>query len=375
MRQITLLPAITGNENYITIRDSIRATRNLPNESYLIGSEEVNATNLEDLATAFDAKLPELIPDEMKSVYQTFIGDREVNWLKALGVKGLQKNLLKYRESLLPIVEKMEAYGYVDTLIKGRTVFEHLQPVRVDTMKVRSLIDGGTHLNSFLPKTGSYCEPIRYSHGSRTGRLTVKSGPRVLTLSKENRGILKSRYPNGSIYIIDFICLEPRLALYATGRKSEIDIYGEIANITGETRAKSKIATLSFIFGASSHDYMSDNLKRYIHNHFAVNSLLRTIVDCEGRNGFGRNLHVEEERHLIPHWVQSTAVDVCLLGFSDLVKKIENLADPLFLVHDALFIDIPENNLRLISDIVKEGLMVSPYGHFPVSLKSLCDAE
>lgn len=374
MREISLLPDFTGTNGCITLRNTLRVSSKPPLDSYLVGSHEIKATSLEDIAEAFDVELPQLISPEFQAIYKTFLCGEKVDWSKALGSRKFAQTVKTYRENIIPLVEKIEETGYVETLIKGREIFENLQPIKVNKVKVRSLIEAGEHLESFLPTNEEYCKPVVYSHGSRTGRLTVKSGPRVLTLPKEHRGILRSRYPGGKIHIIDFACLEPRLALYAVGKTAELDIYGEIAKMTGESRALTKIAILSFIYGAASNDSNSQ-LKRFVRRHFCINELQRLIIDDNGKNGFGRPLHVEEERLLIPHWVQSTAVDVCLLGFSNLVKEISHLIDPLFMVHDALFIDAPPENLRLISGIISNGLMVSPYGHFPVSLKSIDESE
>jgi len=167
---------------------------------------------------------------------------------------------------------------------------------------------------------------------------------------------------------VDFVSIEPRLALHAVGKTSPGDIYEDISKISSESRAKTKIATLSLLYGAASSDLVSDKLRRHVRDYFSVTELMKKIESHNGKNGYGRPLHIEEERLAIPHWVQSTAVDVCLLGFSELAQKLSGIADPLFMIHDALYLDVPESNTQRLSEILQGGIMVSPYGKFQVSL-------
>lgn len=368
MREITLLPRVTGSDRIISMREKLKTVNRPQDDSYLVGSDSISSCSLEDLLTAFSVEMPSLIPPEKLAVYKTYLGEDNVDWSLALGSKGLASELRRYRDELVEIVEDIESTGYVDTLIRGRKIFEMLSPIRVDAVKVRSLIDAGEQLSSFTPSVFGECDPIRYTHGTKTGRLRVESGPKVLTMSKAHRNIVTSRYPGGKIMSVDFISLEPRLALFTVGKTSTGDIYEEISRESGESRAKTKIATLSFLYGAAASDLVSDRLRRTVREYFNVQELHSRIVDCNGKNGYGRPLHVEEERLLIPHWVQSTAVDVCLLAFSELAEKLIGIADPLFLVHDAMFLDVPSASTAKLAEIISLGLIVSPYGLFHLSL-------
>jgi len=368
MREITISGEMIGIDRFVTVRNRLATSKSHDEASYAIGFPNIKSTSLEDIFTAFDKKVPDVIPPERVRMYQEYLGSKEVNWSLALGNQGLASELRRFRSEVLPLIEDIEGTGYVETLIKGRGIFERLEPIRVDTVKVRSLIEAGEPLDSFLPAAGSECDSIRYTHGTKTGRLRVDSGPRVLTLSKQHRRILASKYPGGKIMSVDFISLEPRLALHAVGKKSAGDVYEDISRQSGEPRSKTKIATLSFLYGAAASDGVGDKLKRYVREFFNVKELVRRIEECGERNGYGRPLHVDEERLLIPHWVQSTAVDVCLLGFTSLAESLAGIADPLFLVHDAMFLDVPAENIEKLSGIISEGVMVSPYGRFPLSL-------
>ena len=63
---------------------------------------------------------------------------------------------------------------------------------------------------------------------SITGRMTITSGPNILTLKRGHRKILRSRYPGGKIVEIDIRAAEPRVVLALVGKKVEGDVYTEI---------------------------------------------------------------------------------------------------------------------------------------------------
>lgn len=375
MREITLLPEATGTGRCIAIRQRPHTVPEPDEDSWLLGATGVRANSLEDLVTAWGRSLPGLIPVSYRNAYGTWLGpDADIDWSRALTPRGLAGRIQQFRSELIPLVETLEATGYLETLARGRRILERLEPIHVDTSRVRCLVDAGEPIDSFLPAFGSVCSPIHYRHDTKTGRLRVESGPRVLGMNKKHRGVIRSRYPRGSIMSIDFVSLEPRLALMAVGESPRGDVYEEISRASGYSRAKAKIATLSFLYGAGASGGVEEKLKRHVKEYFRVQSLQELIASTPGTNGYGRPIEPEEPRLMIPHWVQSTAVDVCLLGFSQLAETLAGLCDPLFLVHDALFVDVPADNTGELSRIINEGIMVQPFGNFSLSLNGLDEA-
>lgn len=60
------------------------------------------------------------------------------------------------------------------------------------------------------------------------------------------------------------------------------------------------------------------------------------------------------------HYVQSTAVDVAMLGFLNILEYVEELGKqedivPIFILHDALILDIHKNSFSLINGLCKLG--------------------
>jgi ABC-type microcin C transport system duplicated ATPase subunit YejF len=63
---------------------------------------------------------------------------------------------------------------------------------------------------------------------------------------------------------------------------------------------------------------------------------------------------------LINHYVQSTAVDISLQGFLNILqflKEMDRLLDivPLFILHDAIILDVNENAFTLLNALCKIG--------------------
>jgi hypothetical protein len=79
-------------------------------------------------------------------------------------------------------------------------------------------------------------------------------------------------------------------------------------------------------------------------------------------NHYGRPIHCPEtpSYKLLNYYIQSTAVDVALLGFSNIVNRIykaslQEKIVPIFILHDALFVDIHEDYYYLVDKLCKAG--------------------
>ena len=92
-------------------------------------------------------------------------------------------------------------------------------------------------------------------------------------------------------------------------------------------------------------------------------------------NFWGRTLwnnHATEENIILNNYVQSTAVDVALSGFSKVYSRLnKNQAKPNFIIHDALMNDIEEIYIDEFVKEVKQGYNCNILGHFPISIEDL----
>jgi len=240
-------------------------------------------------------------------------------------------------------------------------------------------------IRSFKPIRG-YSNKVYYNTLSNvTGRLTVKSGPSILTLPKKYRSILETRFSQGSIISIDFSSLEPRLCLKLSGKNANQDLYQEINSILdlNLNRSVIKRAIISVLYGAhytSLKDISETKSKALfdcIKDYFCLDKILAISknIDKHGirRNYEGRplwNLKEEKENILINNYIQSSAVDIALKYFSSL-PQILNLekAVPLFVLHDAMIFDIQSDYLKEFKLIISQGYEHDKLGNFPLKME------
>ena len=66
--------------------------------------------------------------------------------------------------------------------------------------------------------------------------------------------------------------------------------------------------------------------------------------------------------------MQSSAVDIALLGFLDFCTKLKNIVDPLFIIHDALVFEADPKQLAHITEYVDKGFELKEVGNFPLKI-------
>jgi len=113
-----------------------------------------------------------------------------------------------------------------------------------------------------------------------------------------------------------------------------------------------------------------------IDDYFGIERLNQKLQQCHSENGhiinyFGRPVfNGKEESHLwLSHYVQSTAVDVALDGFSKMSKDLNCLDKdivPFAVIHDAVLFDVPSKSNNLFVDYTNEQI-TTRLGQFPVS--------
>jgi hypothetical protein len=188
---------------------------------------------------------------------------------------------------------------------------------------------------------------------------------------------------------IDFVSLEPRVLRLLYAREAPIDIYEDIAQKVGNstTRRHMKLATLKLLYVSSLSGIreeignISDRTIRTIEEYFGIPGLRSRLQSELGRTGsikshWGRPLPEAVESHLlVSHFTQSTAVDVALGGFGDLLDRIERDdldVIPCYVLHDALIVDVHPAAFEKLREIVTDGIDVTGLGHFEISLSPSC---
>lgn len=318
------------------------------------------------------------------------------------------KLLIEYTEKISDILSSINLEYYIKYFLEYEKTFKMLKPAKINQEKLNSYKKMAADsqkeiLESFMPYDGIYCKkPIYSILDTKTGRQTIIDGPQILTIKKDYRDIIESSFgENGSIWIFDYSAFEPRTLLGITKPKEFCknlprDIYEKILedinlkNILPRNIAKNVIT--SMIYGQNKHT-SEEILSKHIRNandfmetiwdYFEISGLKEKLVaEAKENNGqfitniFGRRIRCEETKPyaLINYETQSSAVDISLNGFGRIIRKIEKIQEyikPIFILHDALILDIHKDAEYIIPKIEEIGSVDLPnVEHVKFYLKS-----
>lgn len=285
------------------------------------------------------------------------------------------------------------SYDYLESSwAAGGRVLSALRPAKVDPDRWAELSAAGLpNIEGFRPNRSGYAAIPTYDRfGTRTGRMTVTDGPNILLLKREGRKVLRSSFPDGVVCSLDFRALEPRIVLAEAGVSSSAeDIYDDISRqvFGGAARRDDvKVAVLGELYGAGRSSLASrlrvpdDQLDMFIdgiREHFKLAELadrLRQELDSTGRirNRSGRPLTVEgRDAILVNTFAQSTGVDVAMVGFDEVLRRLgTDGVRPLFVLHDALILDVRGDRISDVESV--DSVLVPPYdAPFPLKYELL----
>lgn len=293
--------------------------------------------------------------------------------------------------------EKLDKDYYADTFKPSGEVLNHLKRACIDKKKYleHARTEGSpaalSVLESFEPLEDGFCSKVKYDrYSSKTGRLTVKSGPNIMILKKGYRNILKSSFKDGKIVQLDYSSFEARLALGLAGKKTNLnDVYTYISDsLFGGTvkRDACKTMVLGVLFGmgteamanlAGIDKETARSSKKKIKDYFKFNQAVQPLIESAESSGsihnfYGRKIMADSllPGKLFNLLVQSTGVDASLLGFSSFVRAaIEKQIEirPLFVLHDALIIDCPDSSVHRIDEAIKCAEVIKGFEiNFPI---------
>lgn len=288
-----------------------------------------------------------------------------VPWHHILPRSDYRKFFKNTMEVITSNLDELSYDYYESTWGAGSRLLASLRGSKVDLPAWAALSEAGgiSGLESFKPgRTGYAAVPTYDRFATRTGRLTITSGPNLLILRKDARSILRSVFPDGIICSLDFRALEARIVLAETGRvPADGDMYDSISQelFDGEVdRSIVKTAVLGELYGAGRAslaarlrvpDDKLDTFVSRIRDHFGIEELadrLRKRLNAEGkvRSKFGRPHLVDDDARdaiLVNTFAQSTGVDVSLQGFDTILQMLgPDGIRPLFVLHDAIILDV-----------------------------------
>ena len=304
--------------------------------------------------------------------------------------------LLDLEEANQELKQKDEKLNYLNKFTQNQEIFNNLSTAKINGISFKifkELEKNETILSSlekFKPSKG-FSKLVEYNQtGTVSGRLiTKKSSPNILTLPARCRKIFESRWQQeGKLLYIDFKTLEPRVIRKINGKEASDDIYLEIASMLNfeVDRIIIKRGIISTLYGATStisglSQERSNAVLEATKNYFDLTNIIKEAsyvheVGCR-INYFGRpiwNIEEDQGNKIVNNYIQSTAVDVALSYFSELCGKVNlDLCKPIFIIHDALVLDVHKDYIDACKSIVQKGYTCPKLGNFPIDICNLSE--
>ena len=371
----------------------------LPTDCLVLGSSKKEVRSIDAICELLGIEPPILTLKEVEKSFRElgFHGTIPASYVhRKKEFKQLLDEAIKTSVSASANLEKL---GYMETFFDCREVLRGLSRASVDYQRLKQEVKGSgsagnnSMIKSFQPQNDGLMNQAIYSNTSTTtGRMTIETGPQILTAPKFIRNCISSRFKDGIICQIDFVSLEPRLGRIMAGSEPEKDIYKDFGNLLFDgklSRSQVKKVMLCAIYGAGFRtlsgllpDGMNPKIvikkaKEYLNFDNIVRSKreeLRKLGYMQ--NCFGRPVVPSSDRDSLVYnnWLQSSAVDAALIGFKEVIDSMQELqAMPIFLIHDALLIDLPPEEEKLVKKITSRGASIEGIGHFPLSYSTFSD--
>jgi len=373
-------------------------TETIDESSVVLCGDPEKEYSIEHICKLLDMECPSILDENQKqSLLELGVKTRNHPAIMIQRPEDFKANLKRITEWASEVYEVLDEYSYLNTFKKELKLLRGMREAIFDSVSFNRWLLGKKIdkkvKNSFSTNRFGYLQRVVYNnHSTRTGRIVTESGPQLLTTQKEVRSFLKSRYRGGKIIQLDFVSLEPRVALSAAGNNSQKDVY-EMFNenyfSNSLKRSQIKKLVLCALYGAGIRTLkkiLPENVNpkeavKYIRDSMNFNDVVNLKKEELEKNSFmsnifGRNIVPSSDRDSIifNNWVQSSAVDVSLVGFQNLVEKLRSEKldfEPLFLIHDALIIDASPDMVKRIEKDSNISIFIKELGHFPLSVEYL----
>lgn len=371
---------------------------------WVYGPADHNSYNIVDLFKLNDIELSFQIPQKYKtSITQLSLKNSHVIWEYAIPSAVYQNLISSFSEAISGHFKTLDTDYYTKVFKKTNDFLQGLYPAKINRKTLLKYIRSEenktsiSNLETFVSDDLGFCAPVIWNrYASRTGRLVVKSGPRILLLKKDYKDMFESRFEGGKIMQFDYVSFEARLALSMAGKECAAeDVYQFINEEIFDSNFKRndvKEIVLATLYGMSidnlssklymEHDKVKqcvEKIKRYFCFDQTYNKLLEDIKKTGSiKSFFGRKINIENHNPgaVYNSYIQSTGVDAALLGFNkinEFVKKHELNFAPMFVLHDALIVDVSPELLKHIDRLKSLGENIPGIENkFYLSNTSLC---
>jgi hypothetical protein len=317
--------------------------------------------DLEEFLSIVSGDKHKFLSTASKKMVAAITHDRRL-WPLLLKSTQRQRIVSEALKAMNCVLEDENALEYFKVWHKIRAFLSSLSPVRVDTVRWRTMREKFTTLRGITFNshaiTGLLSKTVYSTSSTSTGRLTIVEGPNFLVSPAESRSAIIPTTSEGRIVSVDFISMEPRVALLCAEDSNDFgDVYTHLMSMCEiGSRSAAKLATISALYGASQAKLIEtmgsrakaksiiENVRRFFCVEKLEISLAHQASRGVVRNLFGRPLRdaTAQPRVRVNHFVQSTAADLAVLLFSELCAKFDRVR-PLLVIHDALIVEVPDS--------------------------------
>ncbi len=379
---IAIQKNVLGEDKHLVLNtdnNSYRWVGSLDDDMWIIGRTN-KKKSINELCKLSGDEYKVLPPDPWANMFKVFLAEdpaAKLRWRYILPDLLYKEYIQGLFSSALRALASDNAGYYNDVFKVTRGLLENLECSKVNEdilyhyYRAEKNPSVKSTFKTFFPKAdGLAKKPIYEMTSTITGRLTIKHGPRILTLPKDKRNIFSSNFKHGKVKSLDFKSIEPRIALILSGRDAPEDIYADLQekvfnNLIG--RDLVKVMCISLLYGAQE-DRMSSlsglsgsklrNIIEDMTSYFGTRAIKHKLVKQYKECGYIKNYYGRIIKPIKSHpsllynyYIQSTSVDASLLGFAEGKKFIDNnklLMNFLFVIHDAVIIDVhPEHEIYI----------------------------
>jgi len=357
--------------------------RAVPDDAWVLGSSMSNSPlDLRMLSEYVGAKIDWDPPERfMRADAEASIDARRlIQTVPRDALLALARRILASAESL----EEHASDQYITgPLAETRRQLSDLRPARVDPVEWGEAMksDPTPALSSFEPNADGLADVVAYDQmGTLTGRLTVQSGPQILTLRRDLRRVLRPTRRGRRLLMVDFVSHEPRVALCLAGSPPPLDIYGwfQEERMAGQTRDTAKGAIISTLYGMSPSTLAAKidctlpearALNEAVRVTFGLDKLERRLLSEYASSGgtilssCGRRITPSSPSPgvLVNSYVQSSAFDAAMAGFRRVLadcaaQMIETFVH--FYIHDAMVLELSERDEERLVGIASKPVKI-----------------
>ena len=216
----------------------------IPKGCFILGTD--SCRSIKNMAKLLRWDLPELVPDNFLKMADT-LGAVSPNWIHLVG-KPKFFTQLKAFFAAYEAIKKSYNPAVVKLQTKLECLIRMMNPAPYDIEKVPK--DSMARFEKSLRphyNDGQITAPSYIRTHTKTGRLTVKSGPPVLTMHANLRKGLVDAIQ------IDFRSMEPNLLLAWQGRPTYLDLYSALAEEVFDgklSRTKVKLSVIASLYNS-----------------------------------------------------------------------------------------------------------------------------